>query len=228
VRTILGSDNFTYNQTPYFSDVPATYFAFKWIQKLKDLGLTAGCGNGMYCPGNQVTRDQAAIFLIRARYGATAVFDYPSTPYFTDVPTTYFAFPWIQRFKLDGITGGCGATTYCPGNPLTRGDIAILIMRAGFNQLLPPNQPYLSGINPNVIARGGTINISINGTNTHFQPGVTTLAPMPGITVTNISGSGNYLYATFTADANATPQPVSVLAITGTEEAVLPNGLVIQ
>ena len=43
----IGSDNFTYTATPYFTDVTPTTFAFKWIQKLRILGITAGCGVGL-------------------------------------------------------------------------------------------------------------------------------------------------------------------------------------
>ncbi len=55
--------------TPYFSDVPSTNSFFKYIQKLKELGITTGCGNGQYCPDEDVTRDQMAAFLARAFLG---------------------------------------------------------------------------------------------------------------------------------------------------------------
>ena len=57
-----------------------------------------------------------AIFLMRVRLGATAPFNYPLTPFFTDVPVSGFGFQWIQRVKEDQITSGCGPTTYCPNN----------------------------------------------------------------------------------------------------------------
>ena len=69
VRSVYGNDNFTYNTTPYFTDVTPSTFGFKWIQKLKDLGITAGCTATAYCPLDVVTRDQMAIFIIRARLG---------------------------------------------------------------------------------------------------------------------------------------------------------------
>ena len=33
-------------------------------------GITGGCGGGYYCPGNPVTRDQMAVFLLRAKHGS--------------------------------------------------------------------------------------------------------------------------------------------------------------
>jgi len=40
--------------TPYFSDVPATDSFFPYVQKLKELEITTGCGNGDYCPSEVV------------------------------------------------------------------------------------------------------------------------------------------------------------------------------
>jgi hypothetical protein len=48
-----------------FSDVPIGYWADKWIERLAAEGITAGCGVGIYCPDDNVTRAQMAIFLVR-------------------------------------------------------------------------------------------------------------------------------------------------------------------
>ena len=68
VRVLYG-DTFDYNPTPYFNDVPASHGAFKYIQKMKDVGITQGCGNGNFCPDGVVTRDQMAVFLARTFLG---------------------------------------------------------------------------------------------------------------------------------------------------------------
>jgi hypothetical protein len=39
VRSVMGGDNFTYTQTPYFSDVLASNLYFPWVQKMQDLGI---------------------------------------------------------------------------------------------------------------------------------------------------------------------------------------------
>jgi hypothetical protein len=137
VRSIFGGDNFTAPTTPYFTDVGPTDFGFNWIQEMAALGITNGCGVGLFCPDDSVTRAQMAVFIIRARYGSTAMFDYLPTPLFTDVLSNAFAFIYIQRMKMDSITSGCTVTTYCPDNPVTRGDMAIFVMRGGYNDLLP-------------------------------------------------------------------------------------------
>ncbi len=66
---------FTWSPTPQFSDVPplvggVTNPYFKFVQKLAEMGITAGCtaasGNTLaqYCPNDAVTRDQMAVFLM--------------------------------------------------------------------------------------------------------------------------------------------------------------------
>jgi hypothetical protein len=48
-----------------FGDAPADYWAAAWIKQLVAEGITAGCGNGNYCPEDPVTRAQMAVFLVR-------------------------------------------------------------------------------------------------------------------------------------------------------------------
>jgi len=49
-----------------FNDVPTTSSQFKFVEALVAAGITAGCGNGNYCPNNPVTRGQMAVFLATA------------------------------------------------------------------------------------------------------------------------------------------------------------------
>ena len=48
-----------------FSDVPTSASYHDFVDFLVDNGITGGCGPGLYCPGNAVTRAQMAIFLER-------------------------------------------------------------------------------------------------------------------------------------------------------------------
>ena len=234
VRAIYGTDSFTSSATPYFTDVQPTTFGFKWIQKLYELGITKGCTPTTYCPNEAVSRDDMAIFLITLRYGMGLAakppsFSYSTTPYFTDVIATNFAFPWVQRMKQDGITAGCGNGDYCPTVAVNRADMAIFILAAAFNQLLPPGTPVIAGISPSTLGVGTSGTFTITGANTNFVQGTTTIGPIPGVTIGAVTvNSPTSLTVQLTASANATPQPYSVVAITGTEDAPLPSGLMIQ
>ncbi len=48
-----------------FTDVPSSYWAGGFIEQLWREGVTGGCGAGLYCPENSVTREQMAAFLVR-------------------------------------------------------------------------------------------------------------------------------------------------------------------
>ena len=52
--------------TATFTDVPPVDPGFQYIEALVASGITGGCGGGMYCPDNPVTRRQMAIFLAKA------------------------------------------------------------------------------------------------------------------------------------------------------------------
>src|SRR3954467_7235365 len=71
VRAAVG-DTFTYPNLPYFDDVNQNHPYFKYIQKLRELGITPGCSASpaLYCPDSSVTRLQMAIFLMRGRFGS--------------------------------------------------------------------------------------------------------------------------------------------------------------
>jgi len=133
IRALHG-ESFAYNPTPYFTDAPATHSHFKYIQKMKELGITVGCSATAYCPNDAVTRGQMAVFLVRARLGITNLETFPSpqTPYFDDIPSGHVFFPFIQKMKELGITAGCSATGYCSDSPNTRGQMAVFIVRSFF------------------------------------------------------------------------------------------------
>jgi hypothetical protein len=229
IRAILGTNNFAYTQTPYFADVPAGAFGFAYIQKLRDLNITNGCGPTLFCPDSPITRAEMAVFIIRMRYGSGTMVDYPATPYFADVPPGAFAYNFIQRMEEDGITSGCAANLYCPSSPATRGEMAIFVMRGAFNQLLPSGDAVITKINPSVFEPGQTATVTVRGANTNFVQGSTTINPIPGFTMgTPTVVSPTSLTVDVTAGASTTLAPESIWVITPTGEAVLPNAISIQ
>lgn len=62
-----------------------------------------------------------AVFLLRSQDGPTYVPPACTTPLFTDVPCSN---PFAR-----GITGGCGAGTYCPTSGATRGQMSVFLVR---------------------------------------------------------------------------------------------------
>ncbi len=113
-----------------FGDVASSYWAAAWIKQLAADGITTGCGSGNYCPEGIVTRAQMAVFLLRSKYGAgytpPAV---GSSTGFGDVPPSYWAAAWIKQLVTEGITAGCATGSYCPESPVTRGQMAVFLVR---------------------------------------------------------------------------------------------------
>ena len=122
----------TVTGSPIFSDVPTSYWANDFIERLYLAGITTGCGTSplIYCPEANVTRAEMAVFLLRGEHGAAYVPPAVGTDTgFTDVPTTYWAAAWIKQLAVEGITTGCSATTYCPDSNVTRAQMAIFLLR---------------------------------------------------------------------------------------------------
>jgi anti-sigma factor RsiW len=112
-----------------FGDVPAGYWAGAWIEQLAAEGITGGCGGGDYCPEQAVTRDQMAVFLLRARHGSGYAPPPASGTMFGDVPAGQWAAGWIEQLVVEGITSGCGAGAYCPAQAVTRDQMAVFLVR---------------------------------------------------------------------------------------------------
>lgn len=112
-----------------FADVPDSYWAAAWIEQLAAEGITAGCGGNNYCPDQAATRDQMAVFLLRAKHGSAYTPPTPTGTVFSDVPDTYWAASWIEQLAAEGITGGCGGTNYCPASTVTRDQMAVFLVK---------------------------------------------------------------------------------------------------
>ncbi len=113
------------------------------IEALVVAGITNGCTDDRFCPSDPVTRGQMAAFLDRA-------LDLPDAP---PAPFTDTAGPFtaeIDRLYGAGITTGCGQTTYCPNDLVTRGQMATFIARAlGLTPIPVEPRPLPVAGNPN-------------------------------------------------------------------------------
>ena len=138
-----------------FQDVPTTNANFKYIEVMYRRGYTKGCVATIdavrrFCPDDNLTRGQMAVFLIRAKmnsvfptvvsgtytgsFGGDLFGLYtPTTTYFSDLNQAPDFAPYINKMRELRITNGTGdGTTYSPNQTLTRGEIAAFIVRAFF------------------------------------------------------------------------------------------------
>jgi hypothetical protein len=69
-----------------------------------------------------------AVFLLRA--ADPSFTPAPCTaPPFADVPCGNPFAPWIQELVARHITVGCGGGNYCPGDPVTRAEMAVFLVK---------------------------------------------------------------------------------------------------
>ena len=56
-----------------FPDVPTSAFYHNGVEWIFNRGITAGCGGGLYCPSNNVTRGEMAVFMQKLGIALTPV-----------------------------------------------------------------------------------------------------------------------------------------------------------
>jgi uncharacterized repeat protein (TIGR03803 family) len=127
-----------------FLDVPEGDLFHDYVERLFRAGVTAGCGTGIYCRNNPVTRAQMAVFLLKSTDGGC--YDPSScTGVFQDVacsPMPAFAVQWVEELYNRGITGGCSASPllYCPDDPVTRAQMAVFLLKTKHGSAyIPPD-----------------------------------------------------------------------------------------
>ena len=124
-----------------FRDVPDTYWAWPYIERLYNAGITGGCSTVPlnYCPDSTVTRAQMAVFLLKGMHGSSYT---PPTvgasTGFVDVATNYWAAAWIKQLAAEAITSGCGTNVYCPDANVSRAQMAVFLLKAKYGSSYAP------------------------------------------------------------------------------------------
>ena len=100
------------------------------IEWLFHRDITTGCNmpeGDRFCPEEPITRGQLAAFLHRALGESILSTSEPEA--FIDSTESRFAgdIAWLSS---TGITQGCGPATFCPDDPVTRGQLAAFFTRA--------------------------------------------------------------------------------------------------
>lgn len=114
--------------TPTFNDVPADNPFSPFIEELFYRGVLYGCDHGAYCPTQPITRVDLARMALRT---LDLGFVPPSctTPLFSDVPASGIACRWVEEMARRGIMGGCGGGRFCPDDPVSKAELALVLSR---------------------------------------------------------------------------------------------------
>ena len=118
---------------------------YPFIEKLFHNGITGGCAGCGFCPGNNVTRAQMAVFLMKSPWGAAFVPPPATGTAFGDVDASNPFAPWIEELAREGFTGSCGNGNYSPNNPVTRAQMAVFLLTppCGSAYVPPPGGGHL-------------------------------------------------------------------------------------
>jgi hypothetical protein len=141
-----GSKVWTIHVGESFTDVPKSHVFYSFIEKLLHFGVSTGCTPLAYCPDDNVFRLQMAVFIARAQAGGDANIPVSGTaqgnPYncvlggtsqFLDIAPENPFCRHVHYIFGTGVTTGCVSTPprqYCPGDNVTRGQMALFIARA--------------------------------------------------------------------------------------------------
>ena len=126
-----------------FSDVEQSYLFHGAVERIFREGITAGCGDGDYCPEDLVNRGQVSAFIARALAGGSA--NVPSSgtvdghayscqpggfSLFDDVSPTDAFCKHAHYLAAQHVTVGCSPTLFCPGVIVSRENMAALVAKA--------------------------------------------------------------------------------------------------
>lgn len=129
-----------------FADVTESHPFYDYVINIYRNGVTGGCSASLYCPDSAVTREQMAVFLLRAKHGNDYVPPPADGDVFADVPASRPMAPWIERLYAEGVTAGCSVSPllYCPTSPITRAHVSVFLLRALNGEDYDP--PAASGV----------------------------------------------------------------------------------
>lgn len=108
-----------------FADVPTTYWAYDFINKLYQLGITLGYPDKTIKPEERITRAEFVSILVKA-LGMTEIISGP--PVFDDVPRSAGYYGFVQSAAKAGLVAG-GEGNFYPDLPITRQEMFIILVK---------------------------------------------------------------------------------------------------
>ncbi|MDX1412350.1 MAG: hypothetical protein R3351_09350, partial [Nitrospirales bacterium] len=114
-------------------------WAESWAEAMYNEGLTAGCSTTVlkFCPYDQLTNVQVAVFGLRMKYGVAYTPPAGTGTVFADMTDAgFWGTGWAEQAYADGIVPSCGTDVgtgkplFCPNDLVTRGFGAYVIVQA--------------------------------------------------------------------------------------------------
>jgi hypothetical protein len=132
-----------------FTDVSPTDYYYVPVTYLYCHGAISGYADNTFRPGNLTTRGQLSKIVVLAEGWVIYT---PPTPTFRDVDTTNAFYTHIETAYHQGIISGYNCGTGClefrPGNNVTRGQLAKIVVLAQHWEITPPTTPTFRDMAP--------------------------------------------------------------------------------
>lgn len=142
------------------------------IEAIAEIDVTRGCDEDgvLFCPDSAITRAQMAAFVVR-----TLELPASDVDAFGDDDGGLFE-PAINALAAAGITTGCEDGSFCPGEDVTRGELAAFLRRAGElpageTDHFPDDDGGLFEDDINAIADAGIVVACADGTTARYCSG---------------------------------------------------------
>lgn len=202
--TLIANNSFLY---PY-TDIKPGDNGFAAAQEVSMRGIAAGTSQLTFAPRNQLTRETAIVMLLRAAKGSAYTPPPVTQTAFTDVPAAHWSSAWIHAAVQEGISSGCGSDKFCPGDSVTRAQMAVFLLKTklGNSYNPPPATGVFSDLPTSHWAAAWAEDLYKRG----FTSGCSS-APLkycPDTTLTRIDGV-TLIVRTFPWTSSATPPPNS-------------------
>ncbi|MBE6912273.1 MAG: hypothetical protein E7473_07095 [Ruminococcaceae bacterium] len=128
-----------------FIDLASHAWAEDAINSLADEGIIKGTSENTFSPGNNITRADFAILLVRAFKLSSE-----NTENFSDVKASDYFASELAIARNEGLVGGIGDNKYAPYNNITRQDMMVIVYRAlksmdklvGVDIIRPENEDF--------------------------------------------------------------------------------------
>ena len=99
------------------------------VQKAAYIGVVQGVGENLFAPDNPLTREQAAVMLSRLAGALGQPLPQQAATFADYAQVSYWAIDAVGQMQASGIMGGVGENLFAPGDPYTREQSIVTIMR---------------------------------------------------------------------------------------------------
>ena len=103
-----------------------------FVESLFHSGVTGGCGVGIYCPDNAVTRAQMSAFLLKAEHGPAYIPPRVHPGQSSPTSSARASSPTGSSSSLPRASPAAARrppALYCPDNPVTRAQMSVFLLK---------------------------------------------------------------------------------------------------